>query len=167
MCALAIRDDISPEELPRRARRDGDGRVAARLLAIANALEGMDRASALAGMDRQTLRDWVHRYNQAGIAGLSNRPPPGRSPKLTEGQMAALKAVVLARPDPAVDGVARRRIVDLCRWVEERWSVSYSETGMLRLLWSLDLSHRKTRPRHPQTDEKAQQAFKKGALQPA
>ena len=102
MCALAIRDDISPQELRRRARRDGDGRVAARLLAIANALEGMDRASAarLAGMDRQTLRDWVHRYNQTGIAGLSNRPAPGRAPKLTEGQTVTLKAVVLAGPDP-------------------------------------------------------------------
>ena len=169
MCALRIRDDINPEELRRRARQESDGRVAARLFAIANALEGMDRASASrrAGMDRQTLRDWVHRYNEAGIAGLSNRPLPGRSPKLTEGQMAALKAVVLAGSDPAVDGVVRWRIVDLCRWVAERWGVRYSETGMLRLLWSLDLSHRKTRPRHPQTDEKAQQAFKRGALQPA
>ena len=166
MCALAIRDDISPEELRRRARQENDGRVAARLFAIANALEGMDRAGAarLAGMDRQTLRDWVHRYNEEGIAGLSNRPPPGRSPKLTEGQMAALKAVVLTGPDPVVDGVVRWRIVDLCRWVAERWGVSYSETGMLRLLWSLDLSHRKTRPRHPQTDEKAQQAFKKDPM---
>src|SRR5215472_8950224 len=54
----------------------------------------------------------VHRYNEAGIAGLSNRPAPGRSPKLTEGQMAALKAVVLAGPDPVVDGVVRWRIVD-------------------------------------------------------
>ena len=107
MCALVIRDDISPEELRRRARQESDGRVAARLFAIANALDGMDRATAarLAGMDRQTLRDWVHRYNETGIAGLSNRPLPGRSPKLTEGQMAALKAVVLAGPDPAVDGV--------------------------------------------------------------
>jgi transposase len=64
-------------------------------------------------------------------------------------------------PDPAVDKIARWRVVDLCRWVQEHWGVGYSETGMLRLLWSLDLSHRKTRPRHPQTDEKAQQAFKK------
>jgi transposase len=88
MCALAIRDDIGPQELRRRARQESDGRVAARLIAIANALEGMDRASAarLAGMDRQTLRDWVHRYNEEGIAGLSNRPPPGRSPKLSEGR---------------------------------------------------------------------------------
>ena len=115
-------------------------------------------------MDRQTLRDWVHRYNSDGIAGLCNRPAPGRRPKLTEGQMATLKAVVLAGPDPAVDKIVRWRIVDLCRWVEERWGVSYSETGMLRLLWSLDLSHRKTRPRHPQSNEKAQRAFKKGGL---
>src|SRR6516225_5465796 len=163
MPALAVRDDIGSEELRRRARRESDGRVSARLIAIANALEGMDRANAarLAGMDRQTLRDWVHRYNAEGIAGLCNRPAPGRKPKLTEGQMAALKAVVLAGPDPTVDKVERWRIVDLCRWVEERWGGSYSETGMLRMLWSLDLSHRKTRPRHPQSSEKAQQAFKK------
>jgi transposase len=164
MPALAIRDDVAPDELRRRARRERDGRVSARLIALANALEGMDRASAarLAGMDRQTLRDWVHRYNAEGIAGLFNRPLPGRVPKLTEGQMASLKAIVLRGPNPAVDHVRRWRVVDLCRVVEERWGVIYSETGMLRLLWSLDLSHRKTRPVHPQADTKAQDAFKKG-----
>src|SRR6266702_3428854 len=117
MPALRIRDDIDPVELRRRARREGDGRVGARLIALANALEGMDRATAarLAGMDRQTLRDWVHRYNAEGITGLFNRPLPGRSPKLTEGQMASLKAIVLRGPNPAVDRVERWRIVDLCR----------------------------------------------------
>jgi transposase len=110
-----------------------------------------------------TLRDWVHRYNAEGIAGLWDRPRPGRTPKLSEGQMASLKAIVLAGPDPATEQIGRWRVVDLCRYVEARWAVSYSETGMLRLLWSLDLSHRKTRPRHPQSDEKAQQAFKTGA----
>ena len=111
MSALAIRDDIGSEELRRRARRERDGRVSARLIAIANALEGMDRTSAarLAGMDRQTLRDWVHRDNAEGIAGLCNRPAPGRRPKLTEGQMAALKAVVPAGPDPTVDSRTGRR----------------------------------------------------------
>ena len=78
----------------------------------------------LAGMDRQTLRDWVHRYNTEGIAGLCNRPAPGRKPKLTEGQMATLKAVILAGPDPAVDKTTRWRIVDLCRWVAERWGTA-------------------------------------------
>jgi len=164
MAALAIRDDVAPDELRRRARRARDGRVSARLIALANALDGMDRATAarLAGMDRQTLRDWVHRYNAEGIAGLSNRPLPGRPPKLTEGQMASLKAIVLRGPNPVADRVRRWRVIDLCRVVEERWGVVYSETGMLRLLWSLDLSHRKTRPVHPQADAKAQEAFKKG-----
>ena len=76
--------------------------------------------------------------------------------------MASLKAIVLRGPDRAVDRVERWRVVDLCRVVEERWGVAYSQTGMLRLLWSLDLSHRKTRPVHPQADPKAQDAFKKG-----
>jgi transposase len=167
--ALAIRDDISPEELRRQARHVPDGRVSARMIAIANALDGMDRATAarLAGMDRQILRDWVRRYNAEGIAGLFNRKAPGREPKLSEGQMAALKARVFAGPDPEVDGVVRWRVADLCQWVEEHWDVHYSETGMLRLLWSLNLTHRKTRPQHPKSDEKAQQAFKKGALPPA
>ena len=71
MCALVIRDDISPEDLRRRARQESDGRVAARLIAIANALEGMDRASAarLAGMDRQTLHDWFIGTTREGSPG--------------------------------------------------------------------------------------------------
>ena len=169
MPALVIRDDVGSEELRRQARREHDGRVSARLIALANALDGMDRASAarLAGMDRQTLRDWVHRYNAEGIAGLYDRPKPGRAPKLTEGQMASLKAIVLAGPNPAVDQIGRWRIVDLCRYVEERWDVSYSETGMLRLLWSLDLSHRKTRAAPSTERRKGATAFKKVALLPA
>jgi transposase len=101
------------------------------------------------------LRDWVRRYNAEGIAGLFNRRASGRKPKLTEGQMAVLKARLFAGPDPAVEGVGCWRVVDLCRWVAERWDIHYSETGMLRLLWALDLSYRKTRPQHPQSDETA------------
>ena len=98
MPALMIRDDISAEELRRQARRERDGRVSAQLIAIANALDGMDRASArLTGMDRQTLRDCVHRDNAEGIAGLCDRPKPGRMAKASEGQMASLNAIFPAR----------------------------------------------------------------------
>lgn len=56
---LIIRTDIDVETLRRRARLERDGRIAARLLTIANALDGMSRADAAraAGMDRQALRD--------------------------------------------------------------------------------------------------------------
>ena len=77
---LPIRADRDAPELRRLARRERDGRVSARLLALANALEGLPReeAARLAGMTGQTLGDWVHRYNEEGIGGLRDRPRPGR-----------------------------------------------------------------------------------------
>ncbi len=61
MPALPIRTDVSAADLRQRARREPDGRASRRMLAIANALDGMNRevAARAAGMDRQTLRDWV------------------------------------------------------------------------------------------------------------
>jgi transposase len=81
MPALAIRTDRSAEELRPLAKGERDARVARRLLAIANALSGMSREAAArsAGMDRQTLRDWVLRYNADGIEGLCDRWGDGRS----------------------------------------------------------------------------------------
>ena len=70
--ALPIRDELTPEALRHHARHEANRRAALRLLAIANALEGMSRAEAarLVGMERQALHDAVARYNVYG------RPPP-------------------------------------------------------------------------------------------
>jgi transposase len=162
---LAIRQDIPAEELRRLARQESDGRVACRLLGVANALDGMSRGQAArqAGMDRQTLRDWVVRFNAEGVEGLRDRPKSGRPPWLDQGQLAAFKALVLRGPDPERDGVSTWRAQDLCRMVEARFGVLYSENGMLRLLHDLDLSWQKARPMHPEADRKAQEAFKKSS----
>ena len=161
--ALPVRGDIPAAELRRLARLEGDGRVACRLLALANALDGMsrERAAKQAGMDRQTLRDWVVRFNAEGVGGLRDRPRSGRPPFLREGQMAAFKALVLRGPNPERDGLSSWTAKDLCRLAEKRFGVTYSENGMLDLLHGLDLSWQKTRPVHPQANPKAQQAFKK------
>jgi transposase len=163
MVAVAIRRDHAPEELRALARRERDGRVCSRLLALANALAGMSReeAARLAGMDRQTLRDWVHRYHVEGIEGLKDRPRSGRPPRLDPGQQAALKALVLKGPELERDGCVAWRVRDLCRLVERRFGVRYSETGLLRLLHGLDLSWQKPRPIHPEADPKAQARFQK------
>lgn len=166
MLALRIRDDVAPAELRRLAKSEDDLRVSRRLLAIAAALEGMSREAAarIAGMDRQTLRDWVIRYNRGGPAGLSDHWGDGRPCRLTEGQQATLKAIVLTGPDPEVDGVSTWRLVDLCRIVRGRFGVTYGKTGMGRLMRSLELSWQTPRPQHAQTDRAAQEAFKKRAL---
>jgi putative transposase len=161
--AIAIREDIAAEELRRLARLVSNRRVACRLLAPANALGGMSRESAArqAGMDRQTLRDWVIRFNAAGVEGLRDRPKSGRPSWLNDGQLATLKAVVLRGPEPERAGVSSWRATDLCRFVEDRFGVRYSENGMLRLLHDLGLSWQKARPVHPEADRKAQARFKK------
>ena len=160
---IPIGSDIPAEELRRLARQESNGRVACRLLALANALDGMSREAAArqAGMDRQTLRDWVIRFNAAGVEGLRDRPKSGRPSWLDEGQLATLKALALRGPDPERDGVSTWRAKDLCRIVEERFGVRYTKNGMLRLLHELGLSWQKARPVHPEADPKAQERFKK------
>ena len=160
---LAIRQDLPAEELRRLARQESDGRVACRLLGVANALDGMSREQAArqAGMDRQTLRDWVIRFHAEGVEGLRDRPKSGRRPWLDEGQLATFKALVLRGADPERDGVSTWPAKDLCRLVEQRFGVVYSENGMLRLLHDLDLSWQKARPVHPEADRNAQARFKK------
>jgi transposase len=165
---LAIRTELEAAELRRLARRESDGRVATRLIALANALDGMSREAAAraAGMDRQTLRDWVLRFNAEGVEGLRDAPRPGRPARMSEGQQAAFKALILRGPDPERDGVSAWRVIDLCRLAEQRFGVVYREGGMLRLVKSLGLSWQRTRPRHPLTDTRAQRRFQKGASQP-
>ena len=165
MPALLIREDIAPVELRRLAKVERDPRVARRLLAVAAALDGLSREAAarVAGMDRQTLRDWVIRYNRGGPAGLSDHWGDGRPCRLTEGQQATLKAIVLTGPDPEIDGVSTWRLVDLCRIVRERFGVDYDESGLGKLLHRLDLSWQTPRPQHAETDRAAQERFKKRA----
>src|SRR5579863_1444354 len=105
---LPIRDDLTPEELRRLARREPDRAAARRMFAIANALEGMSRAEAarLAGMERQALRDAVVRYNTEGIAGLHNRRAPPRQGKLSGAELQELSDIILAGPDPDADGLS-------------------------------------------------------------
>lgn len=160
---LPINTNRDAIELRCLARRERDGRVSARLLALANALDGLPReeAARLAGMTGQTLGDRVHRYNAEGVDGLRDRPRSGRPCALDEGRQAALEALILQGPKLARDGCVAWRLRDLCGLVERRFGTRYSETGMLRLVKSLDLSWQKTRPVHPEADLKAQERFKK------
>ena len=78
---LTIRKDRTAAVLRHLALSESDARVS-RLLAIANALSGLDRKAAAeaAGMDRQALRDWIIRYNAHGVEGLRDRWGKGRRP---------------------------------------------------------------------------------------
>jgi transposase len=97
MSALSIRRDCTPAVLRKLAKGESDARITRRILAIANALDGMSREAAAqaAGMDRQTLCDWVIRYNEDGLDGLADRARDGRPPKLDAEEKAELYRLVL------------------------------------------------------------------------
>lgn len=154
--------DYSAAELRSLARVEA-GAVACRILAIAHVLDGMSRAeaAALCGMDRQTLRDWVHRFNADGIEGLANKAGSGRPPALSEAQMAELRTIVLTGPDLARDGVVRWRCCDLRGVIGERFGVAMHERTVGKLLRRLRLTRLQPRPHNPRRDEAAQALFKR------
>ena len=158
--------DHSAAELRAVAAQCIDAEQTRRLLAIAMVLDDAPRADAArqTGMDRQTLCDWVHRYNEAGIHGLVSRKAPGAAPKLTQAQMAELRELVIAGPDPDVHKVIRWRCVDLCAEVTRRFSVTVPERTMGKWLRKLKLTRLQPRPHHPKKDAAAQEAFKKTSV---
>ena len=161
--AVGLRQDFGADELRRFAARAKDAAQARRLLALGAVLDGMNRTEAarIGGMDRQTLRDWAHRFNQHGPDGLIDIKPPGRPPRLSDEQKELLKRFVEAGPDPETDGVVRWRCVDLKRVVRDRFGVDLSEVSLGRVLKQLGFSHISARPRHPVQDPEAIETFKK------
>jgi transposase len=161
--AVKVRTDYSAGELRRLARISKDSRQSSRLLSLAAVLDGMNRTDAarVGGMDRQTLRDWVHRYNAAGPDGLLDQWSSGPEPRLSPEQLDELAEIVETGPDPQGDGVVRWRRIDLQRVIEERFGVAYHERYVSTLLKKLGFSHMSARPRHPAQDGKVLEAFKK------
>jgi transposase len=130
---------------------------------LALVMEGVSRSEAAAacGMDRQTLRDWVHRYNALGVAGLSDRPAPGAKPRLSSAQMQEVTELVRQGPDLAVHGVVRWRRIDLSRVIEQRYGIKLAERSVGDLLRRLGFRRLSVRPRCPGQDAAAQEAHKK------
>ena len=129
MTIAVTRRELDAGGLRREAARCRDARAARRMLAPALVPEGGSREAAAraVGMDRQTLPDWVHRYNEEGLAGLRDRPRSGRKPRLTPEQEAELAAAVERGPDPDRDGVARWRRVDPKALIGARFAVRLNE----------------------------------------
>ena len=161
--AVGLRDDYSAAELRRLAAAARNAHQSRRLLSLAAVLDGMNRTQAarIGGMDRQTLRDWVHRFNAHGPEGLVDTWSKGPEPRLSKEQRAEIAQLVETGPDRAVHGVVRWRRIDLQRVILERFGVAYHERTIGKLLKALGFSHVSARPRHPAQDARTIEAFKK------
>jgi transposase len=158
-----LRQDYSAAELRRLAAATKSANQSRRFLSLAAVLDGMNRTEAarIGGMDRQTLRDWVHRFNEHGPEGLLDAWSKGSPPRLSVEQRAEFAQLVETGPDRAVHGVVRWRRIDLQRVILERFGVGYHERTIGKILKALGFSHLSARPRHPAQDTRTIEAFKK------
>ena len=163
--AIGLRKDFSAEALRAIARRAKDGPQARRLLALAAIYDGATRSEAakIGGVTLQIVRDWVLRFNADGPDGLVDRKAPGQPSLLKDEHRAALARIVEDGPTPAIHGVVRWRIVDLCQWLFEEFRISVSETTMSRELRAMGYRKLSARPRHHAQREGAIEEFKKNS----
>src|ERR1700690_3056160 len=155
MAVKITRTELDAGELRAAAGRSRDAAAARRMLALALVLEGQTRTDAAraAGMDRQTLRDWVHRYNAEGLDGLKNRAERGKPErKLTPEQEAMVAEWVREGPNPAEHKVIRWRLVDLRDEIAREFGVRFHERTIGKLMTRLNFARISVRPQHPEQD---------------
>ncbi len=156
------RADHTPEALERLSRECKDDAFAHRLRAVSMVLRGSSRedVARAQGVDRQTIRDWVLRFNEAGPDGLRDQPRGGSSCRLRAEQQEALVVVLETGPDPAREGICRWRLVDLSDWIRTHFGVKYTLEGVRSLIRRLGFRSLSPRPIHPKADPEAQEIFR-------
>ena len=160
---IALRPDFDAPRVRALSRRSKDAAQTRRLLALASIYEGASRtqAAAIGGVTLQIVRDWVLKFNAHGPEGLIDRKAPGPEPKLKSEHRVALGALIEAGPTPAIHGVVRWRLIDLCQWLWEEFRVSIAKPTLSRELRAMGYRKLSARPRHHAQAEGAVEDFKK------
>jgi transposase len=147
---LPLRSDFDACAVRAAARRSKHAAQARRLLALAAIYDGATRTEAarIGGVTLQIVRDWVVKFNAAGPDGLIDGKAPGQPSRLTDTHRAALAAMVENGPIPAVHGVVRWRVIDLCQWIWEEFRVPIARQTLSRELRKMGYRKLSARPRH-------------------
>lgn len=161
--AIGLRSDFDGPGLRALARKTKDAAQARRLLSLAAIYEGASRteAAAVGSVTLQIVRDWVIKFNNQGPAGLIDRKAPGQPPRLTDADRAVLIKAIEDGPIPAIHGVVRWRLIDLCQWMWEEHRVVIAKPTLSRALRALGYRKLTARPRHHAQATNAIEDFKK------
>lgn len=163
---VPLRTDFNAAQVRAIARLSKDAAQTRRLLALAAIYDGARRSEAakIGGVTVQIIRDWVVKFNAQGPAGLIDRKAPGQPSRLNDTHRAALAEVIESGPTPAVHGVVRWRIIDLCQWLWGTFHVSIAKQTLSRELRKMGFRKLSARPRHHEQREGAVEHFKKASL---
>ena len=160
---IPLRGDFDAARVRAIARKSKDAPQARRLLALAAIYDGATRTEAakIGGVTLQIVRDWVVRFNAEGPDGLLNRKAPGQPSRLNDAQRCALMGMIESGPIPAIHGVVRWRLIDLCQWIWEEFRISIAKQTLSRELRAMGYRKLSARPRHHAQADGAIEDFKK------
>jgi len=160
---IPLRADFDASHMRSSARKTKDAPQARRLLALAAIYDGASRTEAakIGGVTLQIVRDWVMKFNAHGPDGLIDKKAPGPTPRLNADQRAALVQIIEDGPVPAIHGVVRWRLADLCQWIFEEFRITVSIQTLSREMRAMGYRRLSARPRHHTQVEGAIEDFKK------
>ena len=160
---IPLRTDFDATHLRAAARQSKDAGQARRLLALAAVYDGSTRTEAaqIGGVTLQIVRDWVLKFNARGPEGLIDRKPPGQPSRLDDTHRAALIGGIESGPIPAIHGVVRWRIIDLCQWMWEAFRIRIAKQTMSREMRTMGYRKLSARPRHHAQAAGAIELFKR------
>ena len=162
---IPLTADYDAAGLRAAARASKDANQTRRLLTLAAIYDGATRTegAAIGGVTVQIVRDWVVRLNTHGPEGLIDRKGGGTPAILTDEHRRALATAIEDGPIPAVHGVVRWRLVDLCQWLWDGYAVRVSKQTLSRELRQMGYRRLSARPRHHAQAHGAIEAFKKAS----
>ena len=160
--------DHTPNELRQLASRHKFRDCRRRLRAIALEIEGERSRAGIAegaGVDAQTLCDWVKRYNGRGLDGLRDDARSGRPPMLDRERTATVASWLEDGPDPDAGEPSRWTVADIRGRIMDSFGVRYTLEGARRLMLRIGFRHMSPRPVHSKADPRAQEEFRNGFAQ--
>ena len=159
---MNVKSHHTIKELRTLFRSEKNAKLSQRIQGVYLASQGItcSEIMAITGAARRTIQQWVHRYNQQGIAGLKDKPRPGTPTKLPRNKELKFIKRLEAGPQKA-DGVSVLNGPVIRRLLEREFGVLYSVPGLYDLLHRLGYSCLCPRPQHENSDPLLQAEFKK------
>ena len=154
---VQLRDPADLLELKRGAETRNDPKLRDRYRSVLAAIDG-GVAKVIAvkiHRSRRFVQEWVYRYRDEGLAGLKDKPRPGKACKLSADEQERFRQRILKGPVEA-DGLAcTLRGPEAQRILEKEFGKKYALGAVYALMHRLRLSPLRPASHHPKNDPQA------------
>ena len=165
MRPLRISEATSVLSLQQEIQRSEESRYDHRLHGVLLVAQGLTcpEVARLLGDSRRSVEYWVHRYDERGLAGLTEGERSGRPSRLQEKQIQEINRVLRGKPSDAGMPVNLWDGKTLSAWIDKAYGIQMGVRQCQRLFRQLEFRLRKPRPVLARADPARQKKHKKNS----